>query len=38
MKYRMLAEAYKELQAAAEYYHDQRAGLGNEFLDAFACG
>jgi toxin ParE1/3/4 len=33
----MLAEAHDELRAAAEYYHDQRAGLGNEFLDAFAA-
>ncbi len=37
MNYRMLAEAYDELRAAAEYYDDQREGLGNEFLDAFAA-
>jgi hypothetical protein len=31
MKYRMLAEAYDELRAAAEYYDDHRAGLGTSF-------
>ncbi|MEX2138845.1 MAG: hypothetical protein WD894_06260 [Pirellulales bacterium] len=35
MTYRMLAEAHDELRATAEYYDDQRVGLGNEFLDAF---
>jgi len=35
MTYRMLAEARDELRATAEYYDDQRSGLGSEFLDAF---
>src|SRR5688572_21457545 len=35
MPIRFEAEALRELQDAADYYEDQRRGLGDEFLDEF---